>query len=228
MKGKSDGSSSIEFAIAELYGGIRQQIIFFAAEVGTSAGWVAERISTLLSPERSGVQHNVPTMQFETTGGRGTVEQVEMVVHAHRGQTPVAIEAERGGSEASNGSQVVKRQNPKMAAYWAKMTPQERATEQVRRLSKIKNKTARIKKMIKSLKLIADGVDPIEVRRNSNRERLRKQREKKRAPVTAEEKVGRNGHRYPVQTPEEKQAKMIRYHERHVAKRAGLPVPPLL
>lgn len=208
LRGKNNnGSDSIEFALAELYGGIRQQIIFFAAEIGVSANWTAERISALLSPQRAGLQHNLPTMQLETAGIHRGLEQMEMVVHAHRGQTPVAITAEPTDSEVpkSKGHLIRSAQ----AAYWARMTPAQRAAEMARRLSKRGNLTAGQAKAIKTLKLAAAS---------------RPSKAKQKPGV----KIGANGHKYLVETPEQIAARKRRYHERYQAKKRGETQLPLV
>lgn len=205
MRGKTDGS--IEFAIAELFGGIKLQIIFRAAETGLSAEWIASRLAALLSPQGQRVQHSLPTMQSETTGTHRALESLEMAEYAHSGKAPVAITAGANGSEIPKGSVKGQLIKSAQAAYWERMTPAQRSAEMARRLSKRGNLTPSQIKAIRTLKKTAAGRPP------------------KAKPGI---KIGANGHKYVVETTEQRQVRLQRYHQRHQAKKRGDVVPPLI
>lgn len=119
---RGDHDRNFEFAIAQLYGQINIQIVQFAASVGVQADRVAERLSELLSPERSRVLHHLSAMRQDTTGVHRSVESVEVVVDAHRKQPSLAIAA----------SAETRKAHP----YWSKMSPEERSREMKRRQKK--------------------------------------------------------------------------------------------
>lgn len=125
--------SSHEQAIREFYGGIRLQVIFFAAEVGISAERVAERVSALLSPERERLLHHLSSMQRAASGVRPPVEPLALAQHAHSSEAPPTIEAVRSTSHKKSRKGV----NSEAAkGYWANMTPEERKAESARRRRK--------------------------------------------------------------------------------------------
>jgi hypothetical protein len=114
--------SNIDTALQELFGGIKIQCVFFAAEVGVSANWVAERISTLLCPQREGFQYHLSELREETPGIGRAMEPLALAVHAHRGGTPSTIEAQPKPRKAHS--------------YWDGLTPEERSKEMKRRMKK--------------------------------------------------------------------------------------------
>lgn len=114
-----------------------------------------------------------------------------------------------------------KRGNSKIKKYWAAMTPQQRAAEMAKRLSKREDLTSGQRKQLASLRTSAAGKLTPE-KRAENRERQRKLRAAQKAGVKP---VGRNGK--AMLSKEERAAKQRIYQARNVAKRQGLPVPPL-
>lgn len=123
-RGTQHGNSSIEGALAELYGGIRERIILFSAETGFSASWVAERLSSLLSPERERVLHHLSLMRGETPTGNRSVEPLALAIDAHQHETQSTNVGPT--SEAAHHAKV-KKGGSAIKEYWAKMTPQEKA-----------------------------------------------------------------------------------------------------
>lgn len=113
---------NLDHAVCELYGGIKQQVIYFAAEVGVSASWVAERISALLSPERERVLDHLSTVRHETSANRTAMEPLALAVNTHSSETPTTIEAQP--------------KPRKLSPYWSKMSPKQRAAEMRKRQKK--------------------------------------------------------------------------------------------
>jgi hypothetical protein len=162
----------IETRIAEFFGGIKERIILFSAETGISAGWVAERISTLLSPERERVLHNLSIVQLASARNGGTVEPLALAVDAHQRETQSstvgttgetanyedlikqAKDAARRAKDAKRHREIragIKRPYTKGAVNaWTGMTPEERSKEMKRR-----QKTAKANKALK-----AAGIKP--------------------------------------------------------------------
>jgi hypothetical protein len=199
-RGTNNGTSS-ENAVYELFGGIKQQIIFFAAETGLSAGWIAERISALLSPSGERVHNKLPPVRREAPDLRGAVEPVEVAVDAHSLEAPPPVAA--------------KRKSGKQAAYWARMNTAERAAEMARRLQKRKKLKPYQKKQLKSLQATAGSKAP----------------KKGRTPETEKAKKGRTP-KAVKKTPHYRDTvegieKQRIYVARALAKKNGLPLPPL-
>jgi hypothetical protein len=130
----------IDTAISELFGGIKLQIIYFAAETGISAHRVAERVSALLHPERERLLHQMSSMQRETARVRGPVEPLALAQHAHSGEAPLTIEASRSTPDEKGDKPRLKRRSAGDAtnpnSYWGKMSPEERRVESARRRRK--------------------------------------------------------------------------------------------
>ena len=122
MRKGTTNERSIEIAIAHLHGRIENQIEQFSAGFGIQANWVAARISDLLSPEGTRIQHHMSTVRIETTGMDRELEPLALAIDAHSSETPTATQAGRktGGSRA----------------YWTKMTPEQRSAEMKKRLNK--------------------------------------------------------------------------------------------
>jgi hypothetical protein len=163
LRGKHGSDNrDAEFAIAELYGGIKQTIIYFAAETGTSAEWVAARISALLSPQRQGVFDQLPTVQRETSFTRGTLEPLALAQYAHSSETPSSIAAGSGSSYQTDHPEIKQpgKRGPKpggiagarQKSYWAAMTKEQRREEMLRRMKKHKNLSPKELTIMKSLK----------------------------------------------------------------------------
>jgi hypothetical protein len=203
-KGIHGNSDSFETSLAELYGGIKQQIIFYSAEIGVSAGWVAERISSLLSPERAGVLHHLSVMRVETPTGSRAVEPLALAVNAHSSEAPSTVVGTT--SEVANHS--VSGNSKK--GGWSKMTPKQRSAEMARR------------------NLVARGKVQSKQKRDSNAARKRKRAEEKARLVAHGRKLSRNGR--IILSPEERAAKQKIYVERSTLRAQGVPedqLPPL-
>jgi hypothetical protein len=119
---------SVETRIAEFFGGIKERIILFSAETGISAGWVAERISTLLSPERERVLRHMSIVQLASTGNGGSVEPLALAVDAHQREAQSPTVGTTG--EAATNKTIKKKLT---SSGWNKLTPEERSKEMVRR-----------------------------------------------------------------------------------------------
>ena len=185
---------NIDFALAELFGAVKQQIIFFAAETGVSANWVAARVSTLLCPERPGILDPLPPVQHGSTATRRAVEPLALAEHAHSSEAPATVEARR----TNNGGR----------GYWAKMTPEERSAEILRRMIKSKSTNPAVQSLIRNGKKKAKVTsEPVKPKASKQRGRP-----KGSGAKTASAKE------LPNQTL---------YNQRYLAKKRGKTPPPL-
>jgi hypothetical protein len=141
------GDEGIETKLVEFFGGIKERVILFSAETGISAGWVAERISELLSPSRERVLHQLSIMRVASTRDGGTVEPLALAVDAHQRETQSSTVGTTG--KAATNKTIKRRGNP-----WDGMTPEQKSKEMKRR-RKVAKRNKKLKaagKPIKPLK----------------------------------------------------------------------------
>jgi hypothetical protein len=166
-------STDVEHAFAEFYGGVKERIILFSAETGISANWVAERLATLLLPERERVLHHMSVMRIETARDSRAVEPLALAVNAHSSETSSPVVG--SSRQDATGKTLTPQQQ-----YWANKTPAERVAEF-------------------------------------------KRRQRKWKPDAKAKWKGTK----PSKKPHYKAEKQKIYAARNIAKKAGLPLPPL-
>jgi hypothetical protein len=116
-------------AIAYLHGKIETQLEFYSNAAGLDARMVTARMGALLSGAWQRADGGVP-VRLESSPGRGrgeAVADVEGGEQPHgRGASHRAAKGRRKGTKTGKAVSGIK-------AYWAAMTPEERAKEVARR-----------------------------------------------------------------------------------------------
>lgn len=170
-----DDQQQVEFGLAQLFGAIRQQIIFFSAENGISAERVAQRMAESLDPlGQRGVQGQVQYLRGSTgSEDRHALATMEVAIGSLGDGQTSRRSAEVQSHQRQDREEAVK-PSSKQAEFWAKFSPEEKAAEMAHRLSKRKNLTDIQKKQLKSLRAKAKGVDPRKPK--TDRKQLDKQR----------------------------------------------------
>lgn len=118
------GSNSIDSALGYLHGRIEKELEQFAIATGTPFAVVAQRISELLHPLGQGFTSEVSHMRSITAGNGAAVAALEVVDYSRDHEAPPD-----GTGKVQNN----RGQGSGAKAYWARMTPEERAKEMQRR-----------------------------------------------------------------------------------------------
>jgi hypothetical protein len=115
-------------AIAYLHGKIETQLEFYSNAAGLDARMVTARVGALLSGAGHGTDGGVP-VRMEPAPGRG---RGEAVADVEGGEQPHGRGAPHRAAQGRKGAKAGKAVSG-IKAYWAAMTPEERAKEVARR-----------------------------------------------------------------------------------------------